>query len=149
MAHVQDVARFILDKLAPGRSGDRVTAWKLQKLVYYAQAWSLVWDDAPLFPEEIQAWADGPVCPALYELHRGRYALCADDIDGDPSVLTLEEIGTIEVVLEHYGSKSGRYLSDLTHMERPWKEARGDLPAGTRSNAVIAYEDMVEYYGGL
>lgn len=25
---------------------------KLQKLCYYAQAWSLVWDDAPLFAED-------------------------------------------------------------------------------------------------
>ena len=67
MATVGDVARYILERLAPDRFGDRVTAWKLQKLVYYAQAWSLVWDEVPLFPERIEAWANGPVCPTLYQ----------------------------------------------------------------------------------
>ena len=43
MATVFDVARYILEKYGP------LSAMKLQKMVYYSQAWSLVWDDAPLF----------------------------------------------------------------------------------------------------
>ena len=34
------------------------TSWKLQKLVYYCQAWSLVWDEEPLFEARIEAWAN-------------------------------------------------------------------------------------------
>ena len=60
MATVFDVAFYILDKL-----GDMSTM-KLQKLCYYAQAWSLAWDGFPLFDEEFQAWANGPVCRELY-----------------------------------------------------------------------------------
>ena len=119
MASVHDVARHILDQLAPSAFGDRVTAWKLQKLVYYAQAWSLVWDEQPLFDEEIQAWANGPVCPDLYKQHRGRFRLYAGDITGDPSRLTFDESETVDAVLQYYGHKTGRWLSDLTHMERP------------------------------
>ncbi|MGW0920666.1 Panacea domain-containing protein [Streptomyces sp. NPDC002755] len=48
-----------------------MTAMKLQKLVYYCQAWHLVWEGRALFPEAIRAWASGPVCPAVYELHQG------------------------------------------------------------------------------
>ncbi len=47
---VQDVAAYIIE-----RHG-RMSSMKLQKLVYYSQAWHLVWDDEPLFPERIQAW---------------------------------------------------------------------------------------------
>jgi uncharacterized phage-associated protein len=65
MADVFDAAAYIL-KVCGDCDELPVTTWKLQKLVYYSQAWSLVWDDEPLFPEEIQAWANGPVCPALY-----------------------------------------------------------------------------------
>ncbi len=61
MVSVHDVAAIILQECG------EMTAMKLQKLVYYSQAWSLVWDDAPSFPEEIQAWANGPVVPVLYE----------------------------------------------------------------------------------
>lgn len=149
MASVHDVAKYILQRLAPDPAGPRVTAWKLQKLVYYAQAWSLVWDEKPLFPEPIQAWADGPVCPDLYRQHKGRMNLFEADIEGDPSNLTDDEVDTIDAVLAHYGQRTGRYLSDLTHMERPWREARGDTPSGARSQTVIDHQVMVDYYGGL
>ncbi|WP_375339284.1 Panacea domain-containing protein [Planktothricoides raciborskii] len=55
MATVYDVAAYILTKKHP------LTAVKLQKLLYYAQAWALVWDKKPLFPERIEAWVNGPV----------------------------------------------------------------------------------------
>ncbi len=146
--HVNDVARYILDKLFE-KNGCSITAWKLQKLVYYCQAWSLVWDERLLFQEEIEAWTDGPVCRALYELHRGRMNLEPMDIEGDPSLLDDKAKETIDGVLDFYGDKSGNYLRELTHMERPWKETRGDTKPGYSSNAVISPELMRQYYGGL
>jgi|SRR6516225_8231636 hypothetical protein len=71
MATVFDVAAYIL-----GKKGE-MTAWKLQKLVYYSQAWSLVWDLRPLFAERIEAWPNGPVCPDLYRVHAGQLWLKA------------------------------------------------------------------------
>ena len=68
MATVHDVAAYILEHHGP------MTAMKLQKLVFtYSQAWSLVWDEQALFPERIEAWANGPVVPALYDQHRRRF----------------------------------------------------------------------------
>ena len=45
---VLDVAAYILE-----RQG-RMPTTKLQKLVYYCQAWSLVWDERPLFDEPMR-----------------------------------------------------------------------------------------------
>ena len=149
MATVHDVAKYIMDRLAPDPAGESVTSWKLQKLVYYCQAWSLVWDERELFPEKIEAWADGPVCPELYRIHRGKFRLHADDITGNTDTLDEDAQETIDAVLEHYGDKTGRYLSDLTHLERPWIEARRDIPPGIRSNAQMSLDTMAEYYGGL
>ncbi|MEQ6332815.1 type II toxin-antitoxin system antitoxin SocA domain-containing protein [Sphingobium sp. MK2] len=149
MATASDVARYILDRLAPDLSGDHVTAWKLQKLVYYSQAWSLVWDEAPLFNDEIQAWANGPVTPALYQQHKGRFRLCAKDIAGNPQNLSQEQCDTIDSVLSFYGSKTSQWLSDLTHTEAPWKEARSGVPEGARSQNIITHEAMAAYYESL
>lgn len=149
MATACDVARYILDKLAPDPFGRRVTAWKLQKLVYYAQAWSLVWDDEPIFDDEIQAWANGPVIPSLYQQHRGRFRLYAGDVQGNPEALSKDHRETIDVVIAHYGDKSPQWLSDLTHMEAPWRDARAGLPDGSRSQRQITQEAMAEYYEGL
>jgi uncharacterized phage-associated protein len=65
MANVRDVAQYILEQQG------QMTTWKLQKLVYYAQAWSLVWDERPLFDDRIEAWANGPVIRSLTMSTRG------------------------------------------------------------------------------
>ena len=60
---VFDVAAYIIKQIGV------VPATKLHKLVYYSQAWSLVWDELPLFREPIEAWANGPVVRSLYARH--------------------------------------------------------------------------------
>ena len=69
MVSAHDVAAYILKERGP------LSAMKLQKLVYYSQAWSLVWDDRQLFGEAVEAWANGPVVRELYEHHRGQFEL--------------------------------------------------------------------------
>jgi uncharacterized phage-associated protein len=142
MANVFDVARYILKHTGP------VTAWKLQKLVYYSQAWSLVWDVRPLFPERIEAWANGPVCPELYAQHRGRFMIDSIQV-GDPDAIDVVGRETIDAVLDYYGDKHPQWLSDLTHAEAPWKDARGDLPPGASCQREITHECMAAYYEAL
>lgn len=136
-----DVAAYIL------RERGEMPAMKLQKLVYYAQAWSLVWDEKPLFAEEIQAWANGPVIPALYDRHRGQFTV--KEWDGNPDALNDIERETVQKVLEFYGDKSTQWLTDLTHNEQPWMEARKGLPPGVRGNHPITHASMAEYYSSL
>ena len=138
-----DVAAYIL------RERGQMTAMKLQKLAYYAQAWSLVWDDRPLFTEQIQAWANGPVAPSLYQAHKGQFELVDGSIAGDPAALDHDAVMTVQAVLKNYGDKSSQWLSDLTHAENPWVEARQGLPSGHRGDRVISHAAMAEYYGSL
>ena len=73
---VFDTAKYILEKKGC------LSTMKLQKLCYYAQAWSLVWDDAPLFDDDFEAWANGPVCPTLFRATQGNYSVTAKDEKG-------------------------------------------------------------------
>lgn len=143
MARVQDVAAYILQKQGP------MSAMKLQKLAYYAQAWSLVWDERPLFKSDIQAWANGPVCPELFQLHRGRYQVGQRDIPGDTNQLEKDERETIDAILQTYGNKEPQWLSDLTHGEAPWREARYGVADGAFCDRVISLGSMYEYYASL
>lgn len=140
---VFDVARYILDKIGA------ISAWKLQKLCYYAQAWTLAWNGEPLFDEDFQAWANGPVCPELFNAHRGSYIVKPEMIHGDPSKLNSEQIENIDIVLKGYGDKDAYWLREQTHAEAPWKNARENLPEGASSRAVISKDAMGLYYGGL
>ena len=142
MATVFDVAEYILQKLGP------LPAMKLQKLIYYSQAWSLVWDDAPLFPEKIEAWANGPVVRALYNAHKGQFTVKSFQ-KGNFKSLKQKQLDTIDSVLKFYGERSSQWLSDLTHQEEPWKNARQGVPVGDPGNAVISHAAMAEYYGSL
>ena len=139
---VHDVAAYILKKQG------EMSAMKLQKLVYYSQAWSLVWDEKPLFKAKIEAWANGPVVPLLYHQHRGQFSV-KEWPDGDYTKITGEAKTTVDSVLKFYGDKTGHWLSELTHKERPWRDAREGLSDDDRSNREITLAAMAEYYGGL
>jgi uncharacterized phage-associated protein len=143
MASVHDVASYILHKQGS------ISTWKLQKLVYYSQAWNLAWNEGePLFDAQIQAWPNGPVVPALYRLHRKKYSVSRWP-EGSGARLTKAEKETIDSVLAGYGQLSGRQLVMLTHNEAPWKNAREGLDPTEPSTRKIKTEDMQSYYSWL
>jgi uncharacterized phage-associated protein len=144
MATVFDLAAYILEKRGT------MTAMHLHRLIYYAQAWSLVWDSKPIFDEEIQAWSNGPVCPRLYQSHRGEFEIGADSAwVGDPNALSPEQAESVDEVLKYYGDKTSHWLNALVHQEPPWINSRGSLGPGERGEAVISHAAMAEYYGSL
>jgi uncharacterized phage-associated protein len=139
-----DVAAYVLRQAGP------MSHMKLQKLVYYAQAWSLVWDDEALFDDRIEAWANGPVVPTLYQTLKGKFKIEGADLPtGQPDRVSSTQRETIDRVLAFYGHRDSQWLSDLTHMERPWLDARRGLPAGARSSNEISLSSMSEYYSAL
>jgi len=143
MAKVIDVAAYILSKEQP------MSAMKLQKLCYYSHAWHLVWEEKPLFDEPIEAWANGPVVVDLYKKHKGRFQLGVHDIDGNPNKLDHNELTTIDNVMAFYARMSAHQLSELTHREAPWRNARAGMSEFDRGNTVITDADMAEYYDSL
>ena len=146
MTNVFDVTKYIL------HNQGTMSTMKLQKLCYYAQAWSLVWDDEPLFQEDFEAWSNGPVCRPLFAYHKGLFSLSEKEVNdsklsGDE--LTESQKETIDIVLEHYGNKNAQWLSTLTHMEEPWRLARNGCPSGANCEEIITKESMGLYYGSL
>lgn len=142
MASAHDVAKYILERQSP------MTTWKLQKLVYYSQAWHLVWEDEPLFDERIEAWANGPVVRTLYDRHKGKFEI-ARWPEGKIRNLTAKQRESIDAVLNFYGDKTGHWLSELTHMEDPWRKARAGLAPNERGRKQITRGSLADYYSQL
>jgi len=146
MANVFDVAEYILSKLG------QLTTMKLQKLVYYCQAWSLAWDGVPLFQEDFEAWMNGPVCPELYKAHKGIFIVESgffkNYVSNKPN-FSQDNYDSMDAVIRDYGDKAPYWLSELTHKENPWKLARHGLSIGEPSNNIITKESMQLYYEGL
>jgi uncharacterized phage-associated protein len=130
-----DVAAFILAELGT------MTTFKLHKLLYYAQGYSLAWDGAPLFSEKLKAYANGPVVSALINEHRGSRNV-ARWPKGDLTHLTDEQKDTVRAVIELHGRRSAEDLVDLTHGETPWIDAR----ASGERDAVIPIDSLQAFF---
>ena len=121
-----------------------ITHLKLQKLIYYSQAFHLAMKDKPLFDEEIVAWKHGPVEVTAYEKYKACGFHPIDPEEGMDSIDTeidAYSIPAISVILDAYGNMSAVALMEKTHREKPWQDAfaRG-------SGTVIPKEVMQSYY---
>ncbi|QQQ75788.1 DUF4065 domain-containing protein [Saccharothrix sp. 6-C] len=142
MADVHDVAAAVLDATGPE------SPMKLQKLLYYAQAWYLAEHGEPLFDARIEAWRRGPVVPEVYVRHEGRSEVGAWE-EGDPRRLTEPESAVVSSVVERYAHFSRHELSDMAHDEEPWRAARGELAESQPSSAPLSHEVMARYFRRL
>jgi uncharacterized phage-associated protein len=138
-----DIADYFI-RLA-NQTGSTVNNLKLQKLLYYAQAWHLAIHGTPLFEEDFQAWVHGPVVPVLYQRYK---AFGWQPIQANVSPdLPKDVLSFLDEVAQEYFDCDGHELEQMTHAEAPWNIARGDLPADVPSYAVIEKAWMKEYYG--
>lgn len=135
-----DVAVNIRAKL-PG-----VPRMKLLKLLYFAQAEHLLETGQPLFKDRIEAWPQGPVVRSVWidEMHNGGVNGDAAAVDAHPTAGQV-----VDVVLEKYGRTTGAVLSELTHRERPWRDAREGYGRTQPSTVEISPAAIRDYYEEL
>jgi uncharacterized phage-associated protein len=142
--NVFKVATHILGKIG------EMSPMKLHKLLYYCQAWSTVWEERPIFEEPFEAWANGPVCRDLYNMHKRNFWVTKRVFERfAKGTLNTDDAATIEAVLEAYGDKSAQWLSQQTHQEEPWILARKGLKEGERGEQVISLDSMSSYYSKI
>ncbi len=122
-----DVAKYFLFLARSKEAGDTISNLKIQKMLYYAQAYSLLFREKPLFDERIEAWKHGPVVKEVYNEFK-RYGVNSISFD-EINDFSTDLIGSDEEILNllififnKYGSMSASYLSNKTHEEEPWKK---------------------------
>lgn len=159
---ITDMAKYI--GLSLLTKGYNVSPLKLQKMLYYAQAWHMVFfgRENTLFEESPQAWVNGPVYPCIYNIYKDKvpgmcdHLVYADFCDGSPEevmkelldgmAISDEEIRFLESIVQLYGSKTQNQLVFFTHSEAPWCEMREGLMPYERSSQEISLDRMYQYY---
>jgi len=145
MVSALDVTKLII--YLANKYGDLVTNLKLQKLLYYVQAWYLVnFDKKPLFDEEIEAWDFGPVVGKVYHKFK-EFKHSPINLNVKEDVITKKfnkkTIDFVEFIYGKYSSFSAYDLVNMTHNEKPCIEAsKNDLK-------IIDRDKMYEYYSEL
>ena len=143
---VSDVAKYFLLK---GQEAKRpVTNKKLQKLLYYAQAWPVTMKDHPLFEDKIEAWVHGPVVRSVYNQFRqfGYSPIEAEINSKELEKIPAEAKSFLDEIWRLYGKFDSHYLEMLTHSEEPWQLAREGLNAHEGSDNEITLASMKDYY---
>lgn len=148
---IHDATDYIILKTTV-EAGVRLNLLKLQKLLYYVQAWYLAFYDKPLFAGRFQAWIHGPVNRELYNRYsftKNLYSeVSSEDIRPtfDPSKLDQQARMHIDTVLEVYAKFTGSQLEEMTHSETPWIEARQGYESNQRCEAFLNEETIKTYY---
>ncbi len=142
------VAKYFLLKAA--QEGEPITPLKIQKLVYLAYANALIKGDK-LFNEDIQAWANGPVVPSLYQqLRKYGYNPITEDyykVNINKLLTDLDGIvPLLDEVFNEYAPRSAFELVAITHNDGAWSRARNGLSATDKSNAVITDDYILQAY---
>jgi uncharacterized phage-associated protein len=125
-----------------------ITNKKLQKLLYYAQAWYLVFYGKPLFKDKIEAWIHGPAIKSIYRKYKpfGFGPIKKEIKDQEIKQIDLKAKKLLQEVWEVYGKYDGDYLEILTHNESPWQNAREKLDICQASDTVISVDSMKAFY---
>ena len=139
-----DVANWFINQFDKN-VGDVITHLKVQKLLYFSEAWSQALLDEELFSENIEAWAHGPVVREVFDQFKG---------SGWGPLSTTSEIvefdenthGVLSEVLDTYGNVAAKTLEHLTHQDKPWIDARGTLSPEARCSNVITKKSIKKYF---
>ncbi|WP_341737736.1 type II toxin-antitoxin system antitoxin SocA domain-containing protein [Microcoleus sp. CAWBG640] len=129
--------------------GDTISLLKLQKLVYYAQAWSLVFRSQPLFYQDIEAWVSGPVVRDVWHEYEAYKYSDIPSPNNFNEEFDEDESEVLEEVWNAYGELSAKHLAELTHSEMPWLNARKGLETAEKSTNIISHYDMKSCYAPL
>ncbi|GAC44332.1 Panacea domain-containing protein [Paenibacillus popilliae] len=139
---VSDVADYFLDKFRC--EGHTVTHLKLQKMCYYAQAYYLAEYGEEMFSSTFEA------CRTLYSRFRkARHQPLPFPSSVNMIVFTSCMLRVMDVVWNKFWDKDPNWLKNQTHMEIPWRQARGTTPYGESCSEIIDANVMQDYYKGL
>ena len=151
MATIDDIADYIILRIR--RSGGTLNQLKLQKLLYYVQAWHWANHGKPIVPARFEAWVHGPVNVHVYNRFRDSKLLYSEMTTEDIRQVFSSETSLdkaqrtfVDDVLAEYGSLSSYQLEEMTHNEEPWKAARGSIGPDARCTTQIDEKIMEHYY---
>lgn len=145
---IHNITDYIIDRLTSDEEMSLIHL-KLQKLLYYVQAWSLGIEGCTMFDGKFQAWAHGPVNREIYDRFSDKSLygfITRNDIRNNNVTLSFADKDFINYILDNYAGYSGTQLEQMTHEETPWIEARRGFSPEARCTREISEHTMQVYY---
>lgn len=123
---ILDAAKYIIH-LSYSVKSRSLTLSKLQAILYLAQGWSYVWDNAPLFEEDFIAseLASGVINKTIshYFKYYFKWLIEIPEKYGCiPVAMTEDEKETLKIVWITYSDKNVFQLGDMIKKQEIWKD---------------------------
>ena len=139
MEKVLDVAQYVSNKYKE-ITGESIDEMKLQKLLYFAQRESLAITGEPLFEGDFEGWKYGPVCRDV----RAAFDASDGSINAPVNEISNESAYILNNVIFEYGALASWKLSQLSHQEKSWLNAREGLAPAANGTKKLSMEDIKE-----
>ena len=116
------VAKYFIYKA--NCDGDLITNLKMQKLLYYAQAWYLVNFSKALFKDPIMAWRFGPIVESVYhDFKKFKYSpIKCENAEKAVETIPVDKKQYLDEYYKIYISYSAFDLTQMSHNEGPWRD---------------------------
>lgn len=123
---ILDVAKYIIH-LSYSVKSRSLTLSKLQAILYLAQGWSYVWDNAPLFEEDFIAseLASGVINKTISHYFKDYFKWLIEIPEKYgciPVAMTEDEKETLKIVWITYSDKNVFQLGDMIKKQEIWKD---------------------------
>ncbi len=141
----EDVANYLIflaSQENQEKEREGITNLKLQKILYFAQAYYLAKLGKPLFAEKLEAWNYGPVVPGVYRKFK-RHGSNPIIAEKDKSTLAEKDKEILKKVWDAFGGYSASRLVEIVHAHIPWKESSAS------ADKVISHKAIKDYYSPL
>jgi uncharacterized phage-associated protein len=147
MAKAIDIARYMLWLSQNEPEPAFVTHFQIQKLLYYAQGWSLAMREEKIFDDRIEGWTNGPVVPSVFPVlanYKSDPIPPSEARNG--SGLDSDAIRLVEWIWDSYGKFSAGELWRKTHSEPPFIESRIGLEPRQRGKKQLGIGTMSDFF---
>ena len=132
--------------LSQSEEDNYITHLALQKLLYFSQGWSYVFNNSSLFSDDCEAWVHGAVYRIIFdEFKKFKY----HPLPQMNTQITLipEEITLLEFVKKYYFNVyTAKTLEKICHLEKPFILARENVSPEKNSENKIQKEHIQTYY---
>lgn len=137
MDRVLDVAQFIIDEYKK-ISKTQIDEMKLHKLLYFSQREYIAITGLPLFEEAFEGWKYGPVCREVRnQFYNGELNCNTEPVSDEVAYILRNVILT-------YGELASWKLSELSHKEVSWKNARAGLGVDENGSRELNISDIAK-----
>ncbi len=158
MYNVLDVCRYVINYSNDKDYG--ISNLKLQKVLYFVQAYFLISTPEQCFKERIEAWDFGPVVPEAYREYKqfgssnipsvSYYVeMNYEDLWNSKvkkfrnEIISDSDKKRVEAVVDRFSDYSATELVEITHHQAPWM----DVYVPYRNNEITP-QAIKEYFNG-